>query len=691
MSSISFFEPAKAGWICLNIEVERENLTHIYLKTLDIRQLKGDTPMYSFNKVDIKGLPFNDLPQKAVKDLESNAAMCRSMILKMTTVAGSGHPAGSLSSLEMFLVTYGAADLTPENCNSTDRDFVVISHGHVSPAAYSVLSSFGFFDPDEVVAHFRQAGSPYQGHVEREVPGIDWGSGNLGQGLSAGVGYALGQRALDRKRKVFVLGSDGEQTKGQIAEARRMAVSLGLKNLTVLIDRNHIQISGRTEDVMHADVPSLWKADGWEVMECDGHSVKEIYSCLKRASKIEKPAVIICNTTMGKGVSFMENVPAYHGKAASGEKYQQADKELGSYGKSLEWYVDKRKNSLLPSGRKLKLPHVQLETGRPRNYTLDDNTDNRSAFGNALEDIGTLNYGKKGKTPLLVFDCDLSGSVKTSGFAKACPEWFIQAGIQEHSVATASGAASLSGVVPVWADFGVFGISEVYNQQRLNDINRTSLKLFLTHVGLDVGEDGMTHQCIDYVSLMRNMFGWRIVVPADPNQTDRIVRWMMKEPGNICMAMGRSKVPVITDSEGDPSFNRDYTFEYGKYDLLRSGNDGAILAMGRMVPRALKAWNFLKEMGINTSIYNVSCPLDIDREVLEKIASGSFILTLEDHHAGSGMGSIVSSWLGQNDHSCKMRICGVKAYGQSGRSEEVLDNMGLSESAIVDQVKELLD
>src|SRR6056297_3105136 len=187
-------------------------------------------------QVNIKGFPMDDLSVRDVEILQKQAAECRSMAVKMTTVANSGHPAGSLSSMEMYLIAYGVADITPLNCNSIDRDFLVISHGHTSPAAYSVLSCYGFMDPEDVVSHFRQAGSPYQGHVEREVPGIDWGSGNLGQGLSAGVGYALGQRALDRKRSVFVLGSDGEQTKGQISEARRMAVSLGLKNLTVLID-----------------------------------------------------------------------------------------------------------------------------------------------------------------------------------------------------------------------------------------------------------------------------------------------------------------------------------------------------------------------------------------------------------------------------------------------------------------------
>ncbi len=223
--------------------------------------------------------------------------------------------------------------------------------------------------------------------------------------------------------------------------------------------------------------------------------------------------------------------------------------------------------------------------------------------------MGKKNYGREGGTPLLVFDCDLAGSVKTGDFAKNCPDWFIQAGIQEHSTATAAGAASTAGVVSLWADFGVFGLSETYNQQRLNDINSASIKTVLTHVGLDVGEDGKTHQALDYVGLLRNCFGWRLVVPADPNQTDRAVRWALGEPGCICLAMGRSKLGVVMNEEGEPLFAGSYTFRYGRADLLREGKNGTIFALGAMAERALKARQILlDEKGVEIAVYSVSSP-----------------------------------------------------------------------------------
>ena len=638
------------------------------------------------NTADFKA---THLSEKTIGTLSEAARKCRAMAVIMTSVAKSGHPAGSLSSMEMYLSVYGEADIMPSNCDALDRDYIVISHGHTSPAAYATLSYYGFVDPWDVLAHFRQAGSPFQGHVEREVPGIDWGTGNLGQGLSAGVGFALAQRARGHEGKVFVLSGDGEQTKGQIAEARRIAAKEKLSNITALVDWNKIQISGHTDEVMPVAIKKLWEADGWNVIECDGHSFQDIHQSIKQASLSDAPSVILCRTVMGKGVSFMEDIPDYHGKAVPADLLGKALDELG-VDKSIFDKAVERREGKLPSGRKIGYMSINLDCPEPVEYGKDDKTDNRSAFGRALSEIGAANYKKNGKTPILVFDCDLAGSVKTSSFAEQCPEGFVQGGIQEHSVATVAGAASIGGVVSLWADFGVFGLCEVYNQQRLNDINRAGLKLAVTHVGLDVGEDGMTHQCIDYVGLLRNTFGWKLIVPADPNQTDRVTRWTICGDGNICIAMGRSKTDVIVRDGGIPFFSGDYSFKYGKYDLVRNGSRGAILAMGSMFPRAYAAWHNLMGKGIDVKLYNVSCPLEIDREALEEAASTGIILTCEDHNVNSGMGSIVASGMASLNLTAKIASMGISRYGTSGASSEVFRQMGLDVSDIVSRMESLL-
>ena len=141
------------------------------------------------------------------------------------------------------------------------------------------------------------------------------------------------------------------------------------------------------------------------------------------------------------------------------------------------------------------------------------------------------------------------------GFHKVSGNAFFESGIQEHHAATASGAISREGFAAFFSTFGIFGVTEVFNQMRLNDINHTNLKLVCTHLGLDVGEDGQTHQCIDYIGLLQNLFGFSVFLPADPNQTDRIVRYVAERPGNFFVGMGRSKLPAILDESGQPAFS----------------------------------------------------------------------------------------------------------------------------------------
>jgi transketolase len=331
-----------------------------------------------------------------------------------------------------------------------------------------------------------------------------------------------------------------------------------------------------------------------------------------------------------------------------------------------------------------------LDLGTPITYQGGAKAVCRSAFGAALLDVAEKNYSREGATPIAVFDCDLAPSVKTAAFAKKFPSRFFQFGIQEHCTATAAGAASVAGVVAVWADFGVFGADEVYNQQRLNDINRARLKTVLTHVGLDVGEDGATHQCEDYLGLLRNAFGYRVVVPADPNQADRAARWMLTEPSNVCLAMGRGSSPVILKDDGSPFFGGDYEFEYGAIDVLRDGSDVTLLAMGQMTSRALAAADILAKKGIGARVLNASSPLGMDAERLISLTSGLPLVTCEDHNADTGLGAAAALHFARNGAAVRMRTLGATRYGDSGPSSEVMARMGLSPEGVASAAESLL-
>ncbi|MHB1323188.1 MAG: transketolase [Coriobacteriia bacterium] len=635
-----------------------------------------------------RGFVTPELDDDSVAELERRARSLRGAILTMTSLANSGHPGGSMSSLECFLVLHHCANIDPVRPHWDARDRIVVSHGHTSPGVYAALADAGFFPLDDVIAHFRQAGSPFEGHVERLVPGVEWGTGNLGQGLSAGAGFALAARLTGRPSRTFVAMSDGEQHKGQVAEARRLAAKENLIDLTALVDLNGIQISGRTVDIMPVDVAADFSADGWGVIEVDGHDVRAVYRAVAAAANDrERPVAVIAHTVIGKGVSFMEGEPEFHGRGLTLDEYERACAELGYDTASLERARVKRKSSILTPHLHPARPLRVLAAGTARTYTREKDTDNRSAWGTALVDLAQMNPA----VPMAVLDCDLATSVKTDGFARVRPEGFIQAGVGEHNAATVAGAMSAAGVLAFHADFGVFGIDEVYNQQRLNDINESEVKLVVTHCGVDVGEDGKTHQCIDYVGAFRNMFGWKIIVPADPNQTDRAVREMAGTPGCVALAMGRSKLPVILGADGEPLFGGDYRFEYGRATWARAGEAGVILTMGTLTGAAVEAADLLASEGVAVGVCVVSSPLEMDDEAMTRIAGAPLVLVAEDHGWRSGLWASAAEWMALHHLTCRLVPHGVTAYQSSGASAELFARIGMDAPSIVARFTELME
>ena len=553
--------------------------------------------------------------------------------------------------------------------------------------AYAALAGAGFFSADEFTAHFRQAGSVFEGHVERAVPGIEWSSGNLGQGLSAGVGLALGARLTGNEWRTFVVMSDGEQHKGQVGEARRMAAKEKLGNITVVVDWNGIQISGRTEDIMPVPLHADWSADGWHVVECDGHDLEALQRAVSEAVLHEMPTVVLAHTVIGKGVPFMEGKAEFHGRALTADEYLRAMDSLGLDPHELADARAQRERPCNVGALPHQTPAVEVAAGASRSLAAGEKADCRSAWGHALVDIATANPG----LPIAVFDCDLATSVKTEGFASARPDGFIECGVGEHNAATASGALStVPGVLSFWADFGVFGLDEVYNQQRLNDINGAALKLALTHCGLDVGEDGKTHQCIDYVGTLRNLYGWKLIVPADANQTDRAVRAATAMQGNVAIAMGRSKLEAIADEHGAPLFGDEREFHYGEIVWAREGADACLLTMGTVAGAAVAAADLLHEEGVEIEVGIVACPLDLDDAAMRYATEAPMLITVEDHNVRTGLGASVALWMADAGASSPLLRVGVDGYETSGESAEVYARVGMDAEGIATRVKKAL-
>jgi transketolase len=631
------------------------------------------------------------LPADKKQALEAAWLECAETILLSTTLAQSGHPGGSLSLLHSLLVTYGIANVTPKNLHAADRDVVVVSNGHISPGVYATLAAFGFVTHDQVRIGFRRAGSAFAGHVEARVPGVEWNTGNLGQGFSAAVGAAMARKLRNNGAWAWAIMGDGEQQKGQISEARRFAMKFGLNRLVGIIDRNHLQIGGDTGEVMPQHITEEWAASGWNVIELDGHDFDALFATLAgiRRGEVahpERPTVIVARTIMGKGVPFMENKAHFHGSAASDAQFADAMKHLGLPDR-LAAYKARRSAEPAWPGVAEDWPRVpDLEIGPPQVRTAP--TDCRSAYGDVLDDLAKRNNG--GSVPrVLGVSNDLEGSVKMSGFRKISPAAFLEGGIQEHNNAVVAGRLAKEGFLTFFSTFGVFGVCETYNQQRLNDINKAGVKVVCTHCGLDVGEDGPTHQNIDYVGLLRGTFGFEVFLPVDPNQTDHVVRHVARSPGNQFVGMGRSKLPIVTKEDGTPFYDSAYRFEPGRMDTIRQGERVAVIATGTAMQYAVAGAKLAADRGLSVMVLASASIRPFDQKGVERAAKLGAILTVEDHSVHTGLGALVAETVGILGLRCRLKRLGVERYGTSGPSKDIFAEAGITAEAVARELERL--
>lgn len=253
----------------------------------------------------------------------------RKLILETVAEAGSGHPGGSLSAVEILVTLYFyKMKRDPKNPSWEDRDRFILSKGHASPLLFSILAQAGYF-PIEELKTFRKINSRLQGHPDFKAPGVEYPGGSLGIGLSVAVGMALAARLDNKSHRIYTLLGDGELQEGQVWEAALTAAKYRLDNLTAIVDRNGIQQDGLTEQIMPLEpLAAKWKAFNWNVIQIDGYNFEQIINALKKAENtINRPTVIIAHTTKGKGVSFMEWSPEWHGKAPKKESLEKIIKE----------------------------------------------------------------------------------------------------------------------------------------------------------------------------------------------------------------------------------------------------------------------------------------------------------------------------------------------------------------------------
>jgi len=272
-----------------------------------------------------------------VKELNKKAVLVRKRTVEIIGNASGGHIGGSLSAVDILVVLhFGIMNIDPKNPEMKGRDRFIMSKGHSVESYYSTLESRGFITA-EMLDTYGQFNSIFAGHPTRKVPGIELNSGALGHGLSVGVGLAIAAKRSGESYMTYVLMGDGEHGEGSIMEAAASAGHYKLNNLVAIIDRNQLQISGRTEEVCAVDdLEGKYRACGWNVVACNGHDMNELLQVLRSTKQSDKPTFVIAHTVKGKGVSFMENRAGWHHKLPSKEQLEQAFTELDKQMEDIE-------------------------------------------------------------------------------------------------------------------------------------------------------------------------------------------------------------------------------------------------------------------------------------------------------------------------------------------------------------------
>ena len=431
-------------------------------------------------------------------------------------------------------------------------------------------------------------------------------------------------------------------------------------DVVALVDVNGLQASGPLDSIMPTPADALYRAAGFCVITLDGHDPRALYEAMKTPG----PVALMCETRMGCGACEIEGDYRYHGKPLTDAQLVRALEALQT-----DVVPDVPDPPVLPH----RAP-APLRPGEPVRYEAGRRVEVRKAAGAALVDLIRANP----QVPAAVLDCDLAEAVRIAELQKDTNR-LIECGIAEANAASLAGGLWAAGVHAFAAGFANFLLGEAVSQHRMNALNGAGVKLLLTHNGLDVGEDGKTHQCVDAISLSAAMWGTRLLIPADANHADRMVRWMATESGPVTLLTGRSALPVI--GEVEPFFDKPYAYAHG--DWLRMGRDLTIAATGPMVSTALETAALLAKEGIETGVLCVSSPLDPGPELLD---AAERVIVLEDHRSLLGLGALVAKLLAEAGKHFTLLELGVESPGASGPPEALYEMQGLSAIAVCQRI-----
>ncbi len=620
--------------------------------------------------------PSEAISPALVKSIQTVANRLRKHSLTSTTEAGSGHPSSCCSCAELIATLFFRfLRYEVDNPGNPLNDRFVLSKGHAAPILWAAWAEAGAF-PVEKLLTLRKIDSDLEGHPTPRNAWTQVATGSLGQGLSVGVGMALGARINQTGNRIFVLMGDGETAEGSVWEAAALAAHSNLDNLITLVDVNRL---GQSQATMYGhDMESYrqrFASFGWHTQVIDGHSVEETLAALESAVAFQgQPSAIIARTLKGKGVSFMEDKEGWHGvPVPAGEKLERALQDIGEDSELEEPFQltppDGNGDGSFPAAAQeapLEAPH----------YSPEDLVATRQAYGAALAKLGRANPA------VVALDGDTKNSTYSNKFLAEYPDRFVECFIAEQNMVGAAVGLGAMGKIPFASTFACF-LTRAFDQIRMAAISQANMKLCGSHAGISIGQDGPSQMALEDLAMMRAIAGSTVFYPSDAVCAERLVALAAQTPGIVYIRSSRPKTPIL--------YSNDEDFQVGGSKVLKSSDKdrATLVAAGVTLHEALKASLELESQGLAVRVIDLYSIKPIDEETLLQAARETqLLITVEDHYSDGGLGDAVLGALASQP--CRLHKIAVESLPRSGESAQLMDAFGLSAKSIVKKVKELV-
>ena len=593
-----------------------------------------------------------------VPSLRNIATRLRLESVLATTASASGHPSTCCSAADIVAALFFAEmRFDPTHPQLATADRFVLSKGHAAPLLYAAWAEAGYVARGDLL-NLRKIDSDLEGHPTPRLPFVDVATGSLGPGLCAGVGIALNARRIASDYRTYVLMGDGETEK--------------LDSLCAIVDVNALGQSGPTQFGHDMEAFRVrWAAFGWHAIVVDGHDMPAILAALDEARATKgRPTVLLARTEKGKGISFMEGKPGWHGRAV--KKGEELDAALAELSAQLVAGGDVVPVPPMPAAAKAAAAAGAIAAPA---YVLGAQVATREAFGDAIAKLGAQD------ARIVALDADVKNSTFSEKFEqRADKSRFYQNFIAEQVMIGAAMGLASRGAIPFPSTFAAF-LTRAYDFIRMAAISNLNIKMAGSHAGVSIGEDGPSQMALEDLAMMRAQPNITVFYPCDAVSTERLVALMAATPGPAYMRTSRPKTPVV--------YGPDETFTVGGLKVLRSsGADVAtVIGAGITVFEALAAYDQLKAAGVSIRVVDLYSVQPVDAAALIACAkeTGGRLITVEDHYAAGGIGDAVASAVAPAGFT--VTRLAVREIPRSGKPEELVDRYGISARHIVQAVR----